>query len=178
MRAAVVEIPHINWETQRKLELDKSIREAVRDHIRARWPNGTAKEAARAYRSSVDQAREACAGRASLSFLERIIKRGGPSHFLPIMEQVWGGSIARYWIEIGATHEEHGRRLAAVFGVAADLGADRPAVDTDRGRMAADGRRPVADRTIAPNRGRAAPEDRRLATSSTERPGASAGSGA
>jgi hypothetical protein len=44
--------------------------------------------------------------------------------------------------------------------------------------MAADGRRPVADRTIAPNRGRAAPEDRRLATSSTERPGASAGSGA
>ena len=147
MRADVVEIPRIKWETQRKLGLDKSFREAVRDHLRETWPSGTAKHAARAYGLSVDKAREAAAGRASLTSIERIFKRGGPPVFLPILEEVWGERLARYFAEMRETYEQHGARLAAITGAWGDLGADRDSVGSDCDLPTRDGRRAFSDRS-------------------------------
>lgn len=114
MEAALYEIPIGKREIQRSFKLDKSFREAVRDHLHHRWPSGTAKAAARAYGLSVDKAREAVAGRASLTTIEAIFKRGGPPVFLPILEEVWGASIARFFAEMGVEHAENGKRLAAL----------------------------------------------------------------
>jgi hypothetical protein len=114
MSGAVVEIPHIKWQSQRTLRLDKGLRDAVADLLRARWPSGTAKHAARAFDLTVDRAREAVAGRASLTTVEQIIKEGGPPVALPIIEAVWGDSLARYFADLRKSHEDHGERLAAL----------------------------------------------------------------
>lgn len=114
MRANVLEIPTTNRESQRNLRLDKSIRQSVRDHLKARWPYGTAKAAAKFYDITEDRAREAAAGRASLTTIEVIFKRGGPPVFLPILEEVWGQSIARFFIEMEQAHAENGRAIAAL----------------------------------------------------------------
>jgi len=138
MTADIMEIPIGKRDIQRTFKLDKSLREAVRDHLRHRWPSGTAKAAAREYGLSLDKAREAAAGRASLSTIEAIFKRGGPPVFLPILEEVWGQSIARYFIEMRQANEDHGRRIAALVwnpwtsrgpGAPGDAGGDWLASD-------------------------------------------------
>jgi hypothetical protein len=108
--------------SQRNLRLDKGIRDAVADLLRQRWPSGTAKMAAREFRLSVDRAREAVQGRASLTTVEQIIKQGGPPVALPIIEAVWGGSLAHYFAELRKSHEDHGERLAALVFSPAGLG--------------------------------------------------------
>jgi hypothetical protein len=125
-----VEIPNAKWETQRKFELPLSMREAIADHLRSRWPQHTAKNAARTYDVSLDRAREAAAGRASMTTFEAMIQRGGLSVALPIVEAVAGQSIAQHLREMRTAHEENGRRLASLFGPGGSgpgPGGDRPA---------------------------------------------------
>lgn len=111
-----MEIPRNFRANQRNLRLDKGFRDAVAEMLRQRWPSGTAKHAARAFNLSLDRAREAAAGRASLTTVEQIVKQGGPPVALPILEAVWGGSLAHYFAELRKAHEDHGERLAALFG--------------------------------------------------------------
>lgn len=98
------------------LRLDKGVRDALADHLRLRWPTHTAKHAAREYDLTLDRAREAVAGRASLTTVERIIKRGGFAVALPLIEAITGQSLASHFRDMRAAHEENGRRLAAMFG--------------------------------------------------------------
>jgi len=143
MEAAIMEIPIGKRDIQRRFKLDKSFREAVRDHLRHRWPTGTAKSAAHEYGLTLDKAREAAAGRASLTTIEAIFKRGGPPVFLPILEEVWGQSIARFFYEMGVEHAENGRRLAALVsdpwagpGAGGDGAPGGPRVGADRSHPA------------------------------------------
>lgn len=103
-------------EISRTLRLDKGVRDALADHLRFRWPHHTAKYAAREYDLTLDRAREAVAGRASLTTVESIIKRGGLAVALPLLEAVTGQSVAAHFREMRTAHEENGRRLAALFG--------------------------------------------------------------
>lgn len=145
MTGAVVEIRQSNREIPRRLSLDKGLRDAVADHLRHRWPAGTAKFAARAYDLTLDRAREAVAGRASLTTLEAIIKRGGWPVALSILADVIGLSVAQHIAEMRARHEEHGKRLAALWSdPGGRSGADR--------RVAAGGPRLAADGADAPRR--------------------------
>jgi hypothetical protein len=114
MRASVLEIPSIKLEKQRKMRLDKGLREAVAEYLRRRFPSGTAKSAAREFDLTADRAREAVAGRASLTTIEAIIKRGGWSVALPILAEVIGQQIARHLIELRQHHEANAGRLAAL----------------------------------------------------------------
>jgi hypothetical protein len=134
MSEGIVDFSRNYRATQRNLRLDKGLRDAVADLLRQRWPSGTAKHSARAFKLSLDRAREAVAGRASLTTVEQIIKEGGPPVALPIIEAVWGGSLAHYFAELRKAHEDHGERLAALFGVSGSRGlADRAGPDSDRG---------------------------------------------
>lgn len=126
MSGAVMEIPSGKWEIQRKLDLAPGLRDAVRDLLRRQWPQHTAKNAARAYGLTLDRAREAANGRASLTTLEAMIQKGRLAVALPIVEAVSGQSIAHFFRELREEHEEHGRRLATLFDdPAGPRGADR-----------------------------------------------------
>lgn len=110
-----MDIPRIKWERQRTFRLDKGFRDAVADLLRSRWPSGTAKHAAREYGLTADMAREAVRGRASLTTLEQIVKSGGLAVGLQLIEAVTGDSLAHHFAELRNAHEDHGRRLAALF---------------------------------------------------------------
>lgn len=116
MNGAVLEIPHTKCENQRNLSLDKGFRDVLADYLRRRWPSGTAKHAAREFSLTLDRAREAVAGRVSLTTLEQIFQRGGFSVALPIVAAVIGQSLAHYFREMRTAHDESGRRLTALFG--------------------------------------------------------------
>jgi len=128
-----VEIPSIKWEKQRTAALDKDFKHAVADFLRRRWPTGTAKETARTYDLSLDKAREAVAGRASLTTVEQIMKRGGWSVTLVIMTEVLGQQLAQHLTEIRVSHDRNAQRLAALshdlWLVSDSRGDDPPGVD-------------------------------------------------
>lgn len=125
MTEAILEIPITRRENQRSLRLDKSFREAIRDHLKRRWPYGTAKAAALEYGLTEDRAREAAAGRCSLTTMEAIFKAGGPPVFLPVMEEVWGESIAAFYAEQRKRNGENAARFGALVGAARPLAGDR-----------------------------------------------------
>jgi hypothetical protein len=134
MTGVLVEIPHNKWETQRKLKLDRGFRDVVADYLNRRWPSGAAKMAARTFNLSMDRAREAVAGRVSLTTLEMIFKSGGFAVALPILAEVLGQSLARYFRELRTAHDEQGERISALVGDHWPVGSDRPAVDPDATR--------------------------------------------
>lgn len=111
-----MEIPSNKRQSQRTLELDKGFRDVLADYLTRRWPTGTAKHAAREFDLSLARSREAVAGRVSLTTLERIFKRGGFAVALPIVADVIGHSLARYFRELREAHDESGKRLTALFG--------------------------------------------------------------
>jgi hypothetical protein len=115
MTDVLVEIPRNKWQGQRNLALDTGFRDVVADYLTRRWPAGTAKMAAREFDLTVDRAREAVAGRVSLTTLEQIFKRGGFAVALPIVAAVIGQSLAHYFREMRTHHETNGRRLAALL---------------------------------------------------------------
>lgn len=116
-----MEIPHIKWEKQRKLKLDKGTKDALADYCRNRWPHHTAKYAAREWKLSVDEARGVVAGRASQTTIDKIYKRGGLRLALLILEEVTGESIARIISEIRGVNNDHQQRLDALGGEAVPL---------------------------------------------------------
>lgn len=111
-----MEIPRAVRESQRNLGLEKGFRDAVADHLRHRWPAGTAKFAARSYDLTLDRAREAVAGRCSLTTLEQIVKRGGWPVGLSLLASVIGYSVEQYIAEQRVIHEERWGRFTALFG--------------------------------------------------------------
>lgn len=134
MNGVLVEIPHNKWANQRNLKLDRSFRDVLAEYLRRRWPTATAKMTARQFDLSMDRAREAVAGRVSLTTLERIFQRGGFAVALPIVAEVIGQSLARYFRELRAAHDEQGDRIASLVGDHLPVGADHPSVDPDAAR--------------------------------------------
>ena len=134
MNGATMEIRRNFSLSSRNSRVDKGIRDVVAELLRQRWPTGTAKEAARAFDLTVDRAREAVQGRASLTTVEQIIREGGPPVALPIIEAVWGGSLGHYFAELRKSHDAHGERLAAlVFDPGGGGGPPRDGADSRPG---------------------------------------------
>lgn len=131
MRANVLEISPRDAGKIPRLGLDKGFKDAVADHLKHRWPYGTAKLAAKAYRLTPDRARDAVAGRCSLTTIEQIFKAGGWSVALPIIADVIGHAIAAHVAEMRAQHDENTRRFAALGGGLRSLGADPGDLDPD-----------------------------------------------
>lgn len=140
----VMEIRLNKRDNQRKLGLDKGLRDAVGDYLARTYPTGTAKQSARRFDLTLDQARGAVAGKASVATIERIIKTGGWTVALAILADVIGTGIANYFIETRKAHDKDGERLAALSGhlwpVASPRGSDPPDVGDEEG----DRRRSVA----------------------------------
>ena len=126
-----MEIPHNKWAIQRNLKLDKGFRDALADLWRARWPSNTAKHAARAYGLSLDRAREGVAGRASLTTLEQVVKRGGVLEGVMLIDAVAGQTLAQAQAELRKSHDEQGRRIAALVSNPFAVGPDRSFSDPD-----------------------------------------------
>lgn len=124
MNGVLVDFSRNKWAEQRSFRLDRGSADALADLCRHRWPSNTAKYAAREWGLSLDEARGVVAGRASKTTIDKIYKRGGPPVFLAVLEEVWGQSIARYFIEMRKAHEDHGHQLASLFG---DPGSGPPA---------------------------------------------------
>jgi hypothetical protein len=96
------------------------------DYWRMRWPSNTAKHGAREFGLTLDQARSVVAGRASLTTLDQIEKAGGWPVIFAVKALVVGQGADQFIIEMRKSHEDHGRRLAALFGdLGAVSGADR-----------------------------------------------------
>lgn len=131
MTEMLVDFPRTKWAKQRNLKLDKSFRDALADLWRRRWPTHTAKEAARAYDLTVDRAREGVAGRASLTTIEQVIKRGGIGEGLALIEAVAGESAAHYFAELRKQHDEQGAQIAALASGPFPVGPDRTFGDPD-----------------------------------------------
>lgn len=146
-----MEIPSAKWERQRKLALDVGIREAVAAYLRRRWPTHTAKNAARTFRWTHDRAREAVAGRVSLTSLDQMFKAGGFAVALPILAEVIGLSVAAYLrqqtetaAKAAADALEHQALAQAAYarlegrsfdpGVDREAGATAGAVEPDQAR--------------------------------------------
>ena len=129
----MIEIPNVRRESQRRMSLDKGLRDATADYLRNRWPSGTAKHAARQFNLSLPRAREAVAGRASLTTIEAIFKRGGWTVALRILAEVIGQQLAQHLLEIRVSHDRNAARLAAItsdlWAVSDSRGDDPPGVD-------------------------------------------------
>lgn len=135
-----MEISSGKWESQRKLGLDLGFRDATADYLRRRWPTHTAKNAARTFNLTHDRAREAVAGRISLTSLEQMFKVGGFAVALPIVAAVIGQSIAAYLRQQmaqaakAAEHAEQHERLAAAAYRALEDHPAGPGADRRQGR--------------------------------------------
>lgn len=146
MTGVIVEIPSAKWEKQRRLALGVGLREAVASYLRRRWPQHTAKNAARAFNWTHDRAREAVAGRVSLTSMEAMFQAGGFGVALPILAEVIGHGVLHFLQEQRKSHEEQAARLAAVAGGHLHLAADRADRDPGADRPLDRGRRAVGDR--------------------------------
>lgn len=122
-----MEIPSAKWEKQRNLALGVGLREAVANYLRRRWPQHTAKSAARCFNWTHDRAREAVAGRVSLTSLEAMFQAGGFGVALPILTEVIGSGVEQFILSQRNAHAEHAQRLGALVGDWWPLGADRRA---------------------------------------------------
>ena len=119
---------HVKRDIQRNLPLDIGLREAVANHLRRKFPTSAAKNTARHYRMSLDQARHAVNGHGSIAAIETIFMVGGWSDALPIVGAVIGQAVENYLIQQRKAHAENAARLGAIisghWSVAADRNAD------------------------------------------------------
>ena len=145
MTESYVAISHQKREIPHRLNLDRGFRDAVSDHMRHRWPSGTAKHAAKTYDLTLDRARDAVAGRCSLTTLEQIVKRGGWPVGLSILAAVIGYGVEQYISEQRVIHEERWGRFTALFG---DGRGNDPVRDGGSVRMD----RGVSDRRVSSRR--------------------------
>lgn len=131
MTVTYMEIRSAKREPQRRLELDKGLRDALADLCRRRWPSGTAKAVARAFDLSLDQARAIVAAKGSLSSLEQVLKNGGWQVVFPLLGEVIGQSAEQYLIEARKSNEENGERLASLASNLWALGSHGPSAPDD-----------------------------------------------
>ncbi|MFA6043646.1 MAG: hypothetical protein WC718_01565 [Phycisphaerales bacterium] len=136
-----------------RLNLDLGFKDAVADHLRHRWPCGTAKLAAKAYGISHDRARDAVRGQCSLTTLEQIVKRGGWPVGLAILAAVIGYGISAHFAEMKAQHDENTRRFVALGGGLLSLGIDPDADNSGRPLDRAELGRRLGDRSFDRRRG-------------------------
>lgn len=125
MTGEVVEIPSIKWAAQRRLELDKGTQDALADYLRQRWPSNTSKMTARAFGLSLDRARHAVNNAASLTTYDQIKKAGGWQVIFAVEAAVIGQTVDQFLIELKASHEQNGARLAALVGDGRPLSSPR-----------------------------------------------------
>lgn len=118
-------------ESQPKLSLDKNTRDALADYCRERWPSGTAKQAARAFDLSTDEARGVVKGRTSLTTYDKIKKTGGWSVVLSVESQVIGQGIDQFLLEQRASYEIDRKRVASLYRSWVDLASSGPDPDPD-----------------------------------------------
>lgn len=111
-----MEVRHIKRAAQRTLPLDKATRDSLADYCRDRWPTHTAKLAARTWDLSVDEARGVVVGRSSFTTYDKIKKAGGWPVILSVEAAVVGHGVDQYLARLGASHDTHGQRLAALLG--------------------------------------------------------------
>lgn len=130
MAGVIVGIRHNERDNQRKLDLDKGLRESVAEFLRFRFPTNTAKETARAFRISLDQARHAVNGLGSIASIELIFKHGGWPAALHIVGAVIGQAVEQHFTKIRREHAEQVARIGSMFG-SAGVGSDRAAVGSD-----------------------------------------------
>ena len=142
-----MEIPSAKWEKHRRLGLGVGFRDAVANYLRRRWPQHTAKNAARAFNLTHDRAREAVAGRVSLGSLEAMIQVGGFGVALPILAEVIGYGVLHFLQEQRKSHEDQAARLAAVAGGHLHLASDRRVGDPGPDRALDRRGRSFSDRT-------------------------------
>jgi hypothetical protein len=133
MTAVLMEYSREKRESQRRIELDKGLRDGLADLCRRRWPSGTAKSAARAFGLTHDQGRSIVAGKASLTTLELALKNGGWSVVFPLLAEVIGETAEQYLIEARKTNEKNGERLTSLVSNMWALGpvADPRSTDLD-----------------------------------------------
>jgi len=123
MTVTYMEVRRSKRDNQRRLELDKGLRDGLADLFRHRWPSGTAKHAAREYQLTLDQSRGVVAGKASLTSLEQVIKTGGWPVVFHLMGEVIGQTAEQYIIEARNINEERGQRLASLVSSIRALGS-------------------------------------------------------
>lgn len=125
MDGTVMDCRRNERENQRKLSLDKGFRDSVADYLGRLYPSNTAKLTARRFDLTLDQARGAVAGKASIATIERIIKTGGWSVAVAILADVIGHSITRYFINLRASHDKNDEHFAALGRSLFHLAPDR-----------------------------------------------------
>lgn len=124
----VMEIRRPNAGFQRKLQLDKDVRDALADYARTRWPNGTAKAFAREFNLTVDEGRAVVSARTSLALFVRILKAGGWGPALQYLAPVIGEGVDQHLTRERQHHADQAARLGAL---ANDLWPSAP-VPADR----------------------------------------------
>jgi hypothetical protein len=95
MSVTWMDISHNERAAQRSLGLDRASRDSVAAYCRAEWPSNTAKNVARAWDLSLDEARGVVAGRASQATIDKIFKHpnGGWRVVLPVLGAVIGHGV-------------------------------------------------------------------------------------
>lgn len=142
MTGTLVEIRHNLAAQQSTLPLDRRTRDAVAEYCRARWPSGTAKQAAREWDLTVDQGKGLVAGRCSWDTFDAITfhKRGG----WPVVISIYGIALdqtaEQFLLHQRKTHERNAERLGALLGdwrpMAVDRASDRPELGDGEGERA------------------------------------------
>lgn len=126
-----MEIRYNERDGRHSLGLDRQTRDALAAYCRLIWPTGTAKEAARHFDLTLDEARGLIAGRASQTTVDRVWKssKGGWRVALAVLGAVIGQTIDQYIESERAAHEDQARRLGAVLLHLRPVAGDRPAGD-------------------------------------------------
>ncbi len=99
MTVTWVDISHNERAGQRSLGLDLASREALSTYARQTWPTNTAKNAAREWGLSLDEARGIVAGRASQTTIDKVYKHpnGGWRVILPVLGAVVGHGVDAFF---------------------------------------------------------------------------------
>lgn len=138
MAVTWVDISHNERAGQRSLGLDRASRDALATFCRAEWPTNAAKNAAREWDLSLDEARGVVAGRASQATVDKIYKHpnGGWRVVLPVLGSVIGHGVDAFFrqqmiqaAKAAAHAQEHERLAQAAYrrleARSADPGEDR-----------------------------------------------------
>lgn len=101
MTVTYVDILHNERAGQRSLGLDRATRDALAEYSRTLWPTNSAKNAAREWDLSLDEARGVVAGRASQATIDKIFKHpnGGWRIVLPVLGAVIGHGVDSFFRE-------------------------------------------------------------------------------
>jgi hypothetical protein len=143
-----MEIPHHKVANSHTNTLDKCTRTALATYLRQRFPFHTAKMAAREFDLTLDEAKAVAAERATFNTYDKIKKAGGWPVSLAVEASVVGHGLDDFLERLGASHDENGKRLAALWPGDRAVSAHPPAAGSHVHSQDADRSRP-SDRRAA-----------------------------